>query len=53
MSLVSGLSFDSILENYKFLTVAASSDYTCEDKKLFIDSDSHISEKGSKQQKYR
>ena len=53
VSLVSGLSFDSILENYKFLTVAASSDYTCEDKKLFIDSDSHISEKGSKQQKYR
>ena len=54
VSLVSGLSFDSIQENYKFLTMAASSDYRCEDKELFIDSDSHISEQKSlKEQKYR
>ena len=54
VSLVSGLSFDSIQENYKFLTMAASSDYRCEDKELFIDSDSHISEQKSlKEQNYR
>lgn len=42
---VSGLSFDSTQENYKFLTVAASSDYyRCEDKEFVVDSTSHISE---------
>lgn len=38
MFLVSGLSFDRIEQNYALSTTAASSDYRCEDKELFIDS---------------
>lgn len=31
-------------DNYEFLTIAASSDYRCENKEFVIDSNSHTSE---------